>query len=220
MRLVDIKQLVDGTADAAFALDARGIVAAWNRAAEELFGIKVTDATGKSCSEVVRGIDECGRECSRDCTVQHQVRIRQPLKSYDIQVRSAGRPQWCNISVMIVEGTRSTEGYSIHIARPADMQKRFELLVRDFVVKETNLPADNIGDMLNARSTPTNYTQLSRRETEILRHLAKGETTGKIAEELFISRTTVNNHIQHVLKKLGAHNRLEAVRRAEQARLI
>lgn len=220
MRLVEIKKLVAGTADPAFALDATGIVAAWNSAAEGLFGFGEPDAVGKTCSEVVGGIDECGRECSRDCTVQHKVRVRQPLKSYDIQIRGNGRPQWVNVSVMIVEGTRSTDGYSIHIVRPADMHKRFELLVRDFVLNETDLPEVHVNQLMAAKRTPTNYTELSKRETEILRHLAKGENSTRIAESLFISRTTVNNHVQHILKKLGAHNRLEAVRRAEQAGLV
>jgi DNA-binding CsgD family transcriptional regulator len=41
-----------------------------------------------------------------------------------------------------------------------------------------------------------------------------------IAKQLQISPTTVNNHIQHILKKLNAHTRLEALRRAERAGLI
>ena len=220
MRLVEIKKLVSGTADPAFALNAHGVIAAWNTAAGELFGFRAADAIGKTCNEVVRGIDECGRACSKDCNVQHQVRIGQPLKSYDIQINSEGRPQWVNVSIMIVEGTRSTEGYSIHIVRPADMQKRFELLVRDFVLNETSLPEVHLNQIMAAKRTPTNYTELSKRETEILRHLAKGENSARIAENLFISRTTVNNHVQHILKKLGAHTRLEAVRRAEQAGLV
>jgi DNA-binding NarL/FixJ family response regulator len=37
---------------------------------------------------------------------------------------------------------------------------------------------------------------------------------------LHISRTAVNNHVQHLMRKLGAHTRLEAVRRTEHAGLI
>ena len=50
--------------------------------------------------------------------------------------------------------------------------------------------------------------------------LEKEKWIAAIALKLFVSRTTVNNHVQRILKKLGAHTRLEAVRRAEQARLI
>ena len=53
--------------------------------------------------------------------------------------------------------------------------------------------------------------KLTPREDEILRLLARGTDTGGIAAELMISRTTVRNHIQHILHKLGVHSRLEAV---------
>jgi DNA-binding NarL/FixJ family response regulator len=53
-----------------------------------------------------------------------------------------------------------------------------------------------------------------------LKLLAKGRATEAIAKQLHISRTTVNNHVQHILNKLNAHTRLEAIRRAEHAGLI
>lgn len=220
MRLREIKRLVEGTADPAFALDSNGLVAAWNKSAAQLFGLTTEEAIGRFCSDVVQGVDECGRACSTECTIQQQAREHQPLKSYEIQVNANGTRQWCNVSVIMVQAGDSTPRYTVHIARPADLQKRFELLVRDFVVNETSLSSVNVTEILSAKRTPTNFAELTKRESDILRHIARGETTPKIAEALFISRTTVNNHIQHILKKLGAHTRLEAVRRAEQARLI
>lgn len=220
MKLSEIRKLVEGTADPAFAIDANGLIAAWNSAAVDLFDIDRKEAIGRFCSEVVQGRDECGRNCSKDCTIQHQARMHQPLQSYEIQINANGKLQWFNISVMMVEAADSAPRYTIHIAHPADLKKRFELLIRDFVIKETNLPSVNVGEILSAKSTPTNHTELSKRETEILSLLSKGETTAGMAEKLFISRTTVNNHIQHIFQKLGAHNRLEAVRRAEKAMLI
>ncbi|MBI2164602.1 MAG: helix-turn-helix transcriptional regulator [candidate division NC10 bacterium] len=52
---------------------------------------------------------------------------------------------------------------------------------------------------------------MTGREREILRLIAGGLTTSAIADKLCISHTTVRNHIQHILAKLGAHSRLEAV---------
>jgi DNA-binding NarL/FixJ family response regulator len=52
---------------------------------------------------------------------------------------------------------------------------------------------------------------LTAREREILRLIAGGLTTSGIANKLCISQTTVRNHTQHILAKLGAHSRLEAV---------
>jgi DNA-binding CsgD family transcriptional regulator len=104
--------------------------------------------------------------------------------------------------------------------RPSDIQKRFEMLVRDFVVQETSLPAVNMNEIMSAKRAPTAAIDLTNREKEVLEMLGRGIPTSEIAETLFISRTTANNHIQHIMKKLSAHTRLEAVRRAEQAGLI
>lgn len=220
MKLRDIRRLVEGTADPAFAIDPNGLIAAWNASAVELFGIEKKEAIGRFCSDVIQGRDECGRNCSKDCTIQHQARSHQPVKSYEIQVNANGRQQWCNITVLMVEAADSAPRYTIHVAHPADLQKRFELLMRDFVVKETNLSEVNVTELLSAKRTPTNHTELSKRESEILSLLSIGETTAQMAQRLFISRTTVNNHVQHIFQKLGAHTRLEAIRRAEKAGLI
>jgi DNA-binding NarL/FixJ family response regulator len=74
--------------------------------------------------------------------------------------------------------------------------------------------------MITTRRAPAKDAELSARELEVLRLLARGESSRSVAELLHISRTTVNNHVQHILRKLGAHNRLEAIRRAEHAGLI
>lgn len=220
MRLGEIKNLVEGTADPAFALDPNGFIAAWNKAAAELFGFTEKKALGMSCKNIIQGVDECGRACTENCTIQQRARNHQPLKNYDIQINANGKRQWCNVSVIIVDESSSTNPYTIHIVRQSDIQKRFELLVRDFVVNETSLPTVNISEILSTKSAPSSVTELTKRELEILKLLSKGEKTAKIAEKLFISKTTANNHIQHIMKKLAANSRLEAVRRAEQAGLI
>jgi PAS domain S-box-containing protein len=220
MRLSEIKSLVDGTADAAYVLDPDGAIVAWNRAAEQLFGLNERQVLGKPCSETLHGIDECGRECSRECTILQRARDNEPLRNYDIKVRTGGREQWCNASVLILENDASTNSYTLHIIRPTDVQKRLEMAMRDFVAAETTLPQANVQELLAVKNSPTGETDLTRRELEVLRLLAAGHKTTEIAEKLFISRTTTNNHIQNLMKKLSAHTRLEAVRRAERAGLL
>jgi len=53
--------------------------------------------------------------------------------------------------------------------------------------------------------------QLTIREVEILRLLARGRDTQAIADELTISSNTVRTHLQNTFSKLGAHSKLEAV---------
>lgn len=52
---------------------------------------------------------------------------------------------------------------------------------------------------------------LTQREVEVLRHVASGNRNRDIAERLFISEETVKVHIKHLMEKLGASDRTEAV---------
>jgi DNA-binding NarL/FixJ family response regulator len=52
---------------------------------------------------------------------------------------------------------------------------------------------------------------LSAREIEVLRHVAGGNRNREIAERLFISEETVKVHIKHIMEKLGASDRTQAV---------
>ena len=51
-----------------------------------------------------------------------------------------------------------------------------------------------------AGSPPGN---LSRREIEVANLVAEGSTNRQIAERLYISERTAENHVQHILSKLG-----------------
>jgi DNA-binding NarL/FixJ family response regulator len=53
---------------------------------------------------------------------------------------------------------------------------------------------------------------LSRRELEVLRLLAEGQTSAEIATELFISTRTAEHHIQSIYTKIGVSNRASATR--------
>jgi len=59
-----------------------------------------------------------------------------------------------------------------------------------------------------AQATP----QLTERETEVLRLVAKGLTYPQIAERLVLSVRTVQNHVQNTLTKLQLHNKAQLVR--------
>ena len=62
--------------------------------------------------------------------------------------------------------------------------------------------------------------KLSKRETEILVHLSKGLNYSSIADNLFISPSTVRKHIENTYKKLQVHNKMEAVLKARKQKLI
>ena len=220
MRFDEIKRMVGSTSDAAFAVDGEGAIVAWNAGAEGLFALPATGAIGRRCAEIVEGTDECGAVCSQNCTVRQALQNRHPLSNFDLLMNTAHGRQWCNVSVLVAENGVSTNAHALHIVRPIDLRKRLEILVRDFVVSNTSVPAEEAVALISTTRAAAKHAELSRRELEILRLLSKGNSTSAIANELHISRTTVNNHVQHILRKLGAHTRLEAIRRAEHAGLI
>ena len=62
--------------------------------------------------------------------------------------------------------------------------------------------------------------KLTTRETEVLEQLSKGLKYGLIAENLFLSLGTVRKHIENIYGKLQVHNKLEAVQKAKDNKLI
>ncbi|MHB8691437.1 MAG: helix-turn-helix transcriptional regulator [Solirubrobacteraceae bacterium] len=54
---------------------------------------------------------------------------------------------------------------------------------------------------------------LTPREVEVIQLIAAGETNARIADRLLISESTVKSHVKHILRKLGASHRAEAVSR-------
>ena len=67
---------------------------------------------------------------------------------------------------------------------------------------------------------PALIDQLTGRELEVLAMLAAGQSNQGIASRLVISLDTVKKHVSHVLGKLGAANRTEAVARGRELGLI
>jgi DNA-binding NarL/FixJ family response regulator len=60
---------------------------------------------------------------------------------------------------------------------------------------------------------PASLSLLTPREVEVIELIATGETNAGIANRLLISESTVKSHVKHILRKLGASHRAEAVSR-------
>jgi ATP/maltotriose-dependent transcriptional regulator MalT len=61
---------------------------------------------------------------------------------------------------------------------------------------------------------------LSRREYQVLELIAAGHSNQEIANELFVSMSTVKTHVSNILTKLDSRRRTEAIARAKEMRII
>lgn len=76
----------------------------------------------------------------------------------------------------------------------------------------------------NNKSTEVNEVppdiDLTKRELEVLRHLATGATNKEIAEALCVSEGTVKNHVSNILSRLGLRDRVQAAVYAHEQKLV
>lgn len=70
------------------------------------------------------------------------------------------------------------------------------------------------------RSEPLLSQPLTNREQDVLALMVEGLTNPQIAERLMVSRATIKTHVSKILAKLGVTNRLEAVSKALEHRLV
>jgi DNA-binding NarL/FixJ family response regulator len=82
---------------------------------------------------------------------------------------------------------------------------------RAFVHPEvTRRLVERLGE-LKRKHDPEGVEGLTQRELSILQELAKGNTDREIASKLIVTEGTIKTHIRHILRKLKAKNRTQAV---------
>lgn len=209
--------LIEGTADAAFAVDAAGRISAWNNAAAELFGLSEAEAIGVKCHQMLQCADENGVICSEHCVVERAAKNNLPRTNFDLRVQTKAGKLWCNLSTLIANDASGVR-HAIYIVRLREMGKRLEQALSEFV-RTQSMNGPTSATMI-LTPTPNPNVPLTSREVQVLKSLAKGRSTKAIADQLNISSATVNNHVKHILTKLDAHTRLEAIRHAESAGVI
>jgi|SRR5687768_2313681 len=217
-RLRQFHMLVEGTADAAFAVNTAGRISAWNKAAAELFGLSEAEAMSVRCHQLLQCSDENGIICSEHCVVERAVQDNRPLASFDLRVQTKTGKLWCNLSTLMATDPISGARHAIHIVRPIELRKRLEQALNEFVRTQSR-NWQNGEPIISPDPKPGNV-RLTSREVEVLNRLAKGYSTRAIANQLNISSATVKNHIKHILTKFDAHTRLEAIRYAESVGVI
>ena len=196
---MNLRQAVEGVGEAAFVVDQQQHIVQWNQAARVLLGHSSDDVIGRPCHAVLAGKDAYGNTvCSAGCATARMVRCREPVHAFDVTVRAAGGAAVSGrMAIVPLVGFRDGHRYILHLllAHPPgeDTQRAPRLTLSS--------TAPGFGDV----------SSLTRREIQVLKHLASSEGTAHLASSLGVSAATVRTHIRNILRKLEAHSRLEAV---------
>lgn len=213
----DLFALLEGTADAAFAVDEWGTIRSWNRGAERLFGYPSAAVLHKPCASLFQGRGALGNQvCSENCGVLQCTAANQEIKNYDLEVkgREGGR-LWVNLSIIVYHDPRLKRHLHIHLARDITARKKREELTEKVMgaAKDLiSLPAEPVA----AAPIPA----LSTQEKCVLKLLSEGKAPAEVARKLDITERTLRNHLHRANQKLGTRTRLEAVIHAVKLRLL
>lgn len=182
--------VLENTADGAWISSAKGEIIAWNRAAEAMLGYPREDALGQCCRHLVAGRARNGAPiCGSPCPIRGRLQSGDLVEHFQMATTtSAGQSVRIDMSCV---------AFVAEAGQPPAILHLFREVLREPLVDE---PAGN-----------PSVADLTPRERQILLLMRRGTTTGAIAAELGISRTTVRNHIQNIFAKLNVHSRLEAV---------
>lgn len=115
------------------------------------------------------------------------------------------------------------------MSQPGNLLRALKVHVRGFIVKDA--PADTLADGIRrvasgervidsdlvAAALEIGSSPLTPRETEVLRAAALGISTEQIGERLSLSGTTIRNYLSNGIAKIGARNRIDAIRIARDA---
>lgn len=113
-------------------------------------------------------------------------------------------------------------GYVTKTVSPADLAEAIRRVVGGDAVFSPKL-AGFVLDAFSAikvTDVDPDLDKLTKRERDVLQHIARGYTYKEVGEQLFISAKTVENHMSSVLRKLQLSNRRELTRWAQDRDLI
>lgn len=205
--------MLERTADGAMVVDQEGKIVLWNRVAERLLGFRATDVVGRFCRDVLRGETLSGRPlCSPSCPIGARVARGGGIRQFDMQTHTKdGRLVWLNVSSLPVPSRKPGTFWVAHLFRDITAHARVSQLVQELHAVACPIQVHRSEPCTALMPDIPAALPLSQREREILRRLATGERTADMAMALGIRPKTVRNHIQRLLEKLGAHNRLQAL---------
>lgn len=210
-------------AEAAFSVNKHHRITAWNDAAERLFGCPAKGLLGLRCRDVMGALHL--RQCAYCMAHEAGDRVVNAAPTTDTPQLAAApviTPEKGIVLSAFAARSLAGETRIVHLVQVLPGQAEGN----GISAAGSGDPADGVqveqksdGRTMSLSASPAPI-RLTQREREILDMLAKGRDTDEIADTLSISRVTARNHIAHVIAKLGASTRLQAVIAAARVGLL
>ena len=201
-----------GTASPVVVTDEWWRVVALNSGAERLFGCNSLEAQGRQCNALLRARDRFGNHFpSAQCDIGSMTRRGELVHPFELDVVGAG-------------GAMIHAACSVIVLHDGSLCRIVHILTPIPYVSERL--AARPEECSNASQAPAGANHvvgrygLTARENDVLRSLANGNDCRHIADALFISLSTVRNHVHNVFRKMEVHSQVEAVALAYRERLI
>jgi PAS domain S-box-containing protein len=166
----------------------------------------VIDSTGR-----IRWINAAAREIVGDCVGRMFTSVIEPSDARRARARFVERLQGID-----------KQDFAIDLVAPNGEETAVE--ISSVPLRANHRAIGMFGFAMPRQTTgdrpPKFDARLTPRQHEILTYIADGESTERIATKLHLSRETVRNHVRHILQRLGANSRLEAVAIARRDEIL
>ena len=111
-----------------------------------------------------------------------------------------------------------TAGASGYLTKNTPTSKKIDAIKE--VMKGGGPMSPNVARLVISSFQKNKNSPLSKRETEILEHIANGKSSTRIAAELFIDAETVKSHMKNIYAKLNVNSKADAIRTAKENKFI
>jgi DNA-binding NarL/FixJ family response regulator len=153
------------------------------------------------------------------------IQLIRDIKNFSADIRVLIVSMHSKIDYIAESFKAGATGYLVKESAAEGLIKGLESVAKGDYFLDSSLSRAVVETMINspikdARIKDDDYGSLTPREQEIMRMLAEGLSPKEIAEKLFISPKTVENHRASIMGKLGLHSTMELVRYAARLGLI
>ncbi|WDT73903.1 MAG: response regulator transcription factor [Candidatus Manganitrophus sp.] len=116
-------------------------------------------------------------------------------------------------------------GYLLKDADASEIVKAIQSIYKGESIIHPSIARKILGEFSQleteqVKKAPRQMYNLSGREIDVLRRVAKGKTNKEIASELHLSEKTIKNHVRNIFHKMGVYDRTEAAMKGVQEGII